>query len=113
MGTIICKCIVFFMVISSLPIQENKTKVAKVGDKEKLIGVWGKDVNENANFKIVKDSIYYFEDKYHKYILKEHPLKTDSIIIYFDDFTYRGVFYFRNDSLILRDFRESKFVRIK
>ena len=106
MITIILKCIAFLLVISSLPIcQENKTKTAS---KERLIGVWGQHINENANFKIVKDSIYYFEDKYYKYSLKK-----DSVFIYLDNSTWKGKYYFRNDSLILRDTRESKFVRIK
>jgi len=115
MGTIICKCIAFFLVISSLPIsQEKKNQIPKVKEKEKLIGIWGKNINENANFQIEEDSIYYVDANQRvKYITKENSLKKDSIIIYYDGYPYRAVYWFRNDSLILKNFRESKFVRFK
>jgi len=113
METIICKCFAFLLTISTLPFCQ-KTKTEKDSEKEKLIGVWGAKINENANFEIGKDSIYYFEDKYYKYKIKENSLKNDSIIIYMGGYTYRGVFWIKNDSLNIKDKRsENKFVRIK
>lgn len=108
MGTIICKCIAFLLIISALPFyQKTKTINTAGSEKEKLIGVWGKDINGNANFQLTNDSIYYLEARY------KYSVRGDSIFIYYDHWTYQGKFYFRNDSLIIRDSRENKLVRIK
>jgi hypothetical protein len=75
-----------------------------------LIGVWGPSISENASFRIQRDSIYYLEHfKSYKYATRK-----DSIYIRYDGWTFKGIFFFRNDSLILRaNGKESKFVRIK
>ncbi len=114
METIICKCIAFFLVVFTLPVrQEKETKNAK--EIQSLIGIWGKDINENATFDIKKDSMYYVDaNKSVKYWIKENTAGKDSIFIDYGGSVYRGIFYFRNDSLIIRDQRsEHKFVRIK
>ncbi|MBN2834187.1 MAG: hypothetical protein JXR48_04395 [Candidatus Delongbacteria bacterium] len=78
-------------------------------DRYKLIGIWGTNKENNASFKISQDSIYYPE--YFKSFA--YTLKKDSIIIHFDDWDYRGVFFFRNDSLIMKsDSKEASFIQI-
>jgi len=76
----------------------------------RLTGVWGHSVKENASFQIQTDSIYYPEYfKSYKY-----QTKKDSIYIHYDGWIYKGAFLFRNDSLILKtQEKESRFVRIR
>lgn len=75
----------------------------------KLLGVWGPSKSENASFRIEKDSIYYPEHfKSYKYTISK-----DSIFIEYDGWTYKGIFYFKNDSLVLKSQDKiHKFVRI-
>lgn len=87
----------------------NNAKVAKDDEKTKLQGVWGKSINENASFWIKSDSIYYPEN----FISYKFTTKRDSIFIQYDGWIYKGIFRFRNDSLVLktRD-KENVFIRI-
>lgn len=91
--------------------RNTKAKPAKEIESERLLyGIWAQNLNENANFAIGKDSMYYVDaNKSVKYWIRK-----DSIFIDYGGSVYRGIFYFRNDSLIIRDQRsEHKFIRIK
>lgn len=93
----------------------KKAKPVPEIEREKLYGIWAQNLNENANFAIGKDSMYYVDaNKSVKYWIKQNYGRKDSIFIDYGGSVYRGIFYFRNDSLIIRDQRsEHKFVRIK
>lgn len=90
--------------------QNTKSKVTKSDPKEKLIGVWGPSINENASFRVMSDSIYYPESfKSYKY-----STNNDSIFIHYDSWIFKGTFCFRNDSLILKaQGKENVFIRIQ
>lgn len=103
------KCIAFVLVAILLSMCSSKGKVTKEGDKDKLIGVWGPSINENASFRIQKDSIYYPE--YFKSF--KYTTTMDSIFIHYDGWIFKGVFYFMNDSLVLKTKnKENRYVRI-
>jgi hypothetical protein len=89
--------------------QNTKSKVTKADEKDKLVGVWGPSINENASFRIQPDSIYYPEYfKSYKYTTRK-----DSIFIHFDGWIFKGIFCFRNDSLVLKtQDKENVYVRI-
>ncbi len=66
--------------------------------KNKLLGIWTYDTNENATFKITEDSIYYID---HNATYK-YDLVGDSIKIKFDDFISTGKIYFVGDTLAIQ-----------
>lgn len=90
--------------------QNTKSKVAKANQKEKLLGIWGQSINENASFRIISDSIYYPEH-FRSY---KYSTSKDSIYIHYDGWVFKGTFYIRNDSLIIKaQGNENSYIRIQ
>lgn len=91
-------------------IENKKIDSLDIIKKNKLIGIWGENVNDNATFVIDKDSIFYFDnDEYFKY-----KTSKDSIFIYYDEYLYKAKFIIEKDSLTLYDeFGTTKFVCLK
>ncbi|MBA4410719.1 MAG: hypothetical protein C0397_15005 [Odoribacter sp.] len=106
----ILKAGAYILLIFILPMcKSNKTKVGQENEKVKLLGVWSQSKSENASFRIDTDSIYYPEYfKSYKYSISK-----DSIFIEYGEWRYKGTFYFRNDSLVLKNQKKTnKYVRI-
>jgi len=68
-------------------------------DQDRLLGIWGSSPNENANFEILKDSIYYPDD----FAYVKYTTKGDSIFIDYDGAIYKAKYLVRNDTLTMID----------
>jgi hypothetical protein len=65
--------------------------------KSKMLGVWKLEGDENPTFEIKKDSIYYI-DQGEMYSYKTNK---DSIVIFYKDFIYKGIYTMEKGKLIL------------
>lgn len=92
-------CILALFILSLLTMCQSKTIKQTDDNKNKLMGVWGPSINENASFWIQQDSVYYPEHfKSYKYSTKK-----DSIFIFYEGWIVKAKYSFSHDSLIMRN----------
>jgi hypothetical protein len=92
-------------------VEIKSTAITKAGIRDSLIGIWTHGPNENASFKIDRETFYYTED----FASYKYTLIKDSVHVFYDDGAETFFVKFKGkDTLVLNgEYGETTFFRMK
>jgi hypothetical protein len=94
--SILAIAVILYGMISACTQKKSETKV---GNKNKLSGVWQAERADSTSFEVKPDTIYYTENG--QTTGYPYAVVKDSIKVKFDTYTYTAKLYFRGDTMIM------------